>query len=207
MIDLFTEPFVIRMFSASFPKFLLNPLDANFSVKVCLNHLRLSRSLHPPVQSLHITCLERSKKHGSHLPLPRPPLRPRPRQHGRRRHPALRQNHPRHAGALLRGQPLQPHPRHSRQALPTDTDHWRSLGEQQTFTPAPPTPSAPGARTTSSPKSPKPPSTATPRPTPFPTPTRSASAAASSPSAISTTTPTRSSTDTSRPSPSTSPTA
>ncbi len=161
-----------------------------------------SRSLHSTPYNHSIPLrLERPKQHGPHLPLPRPPLRPRPRQHGRRRHPALRQDHPGHAAALLRGQPLQPHPRHPRQAL---RERHRAT---RTFTPAPPKPSAPGARTTSSPKSPSPPSTATPRPTPSLTPTKSASAAASSPSATSTTTPTRSSTATSRPSPSTSPTA
>ncbi len=89
-----------------------------------LRVLRVPSLLHPqnppqppPVQSnQHLT--GESRQHGSHLPLPRPPLRHHPRQHGRRRHAALRQDHPGDAAALLRHQPLQPHPRHPRQTPP-----------------------------------------------------------------------------------------
>ena len=60
-----------------------------------------------PVQSIHTNIWRYSKSMATHLSLPRLPLQPRPRQHGRRRHPTLRQDHPGHAASAS---PTRPNP-------------------------------------------------------------------------------------------------
>src|SRR6185312_1067392 len=100
IIDAPTKQFVILLSPPAIPlpSIWMRPTHPQSVITRC--------SLPPnPVQSIHTPYWRDQKSNGPHLPLPRPPLRPRPRQHGRRRHPALRQDHPGHAAALLRGSP------------------------------------------------------------------------------------------------------